>query len=364
MNQLNRLYSAVALTLMLVISGCTEGESTPVAEKNESKLVKIVTLKNANGGGYREFPAVVEASEEATLAFRVSGELNSIKVTSGQHVEAGQVVATLDPTDYQIAVDQAQANYDLAKVQFDRAETLLEKQLASKAGFDEAKAQLKVTESALKSAKTNLAYTELHAPFTGQVAQRFVENYESITAQQPAMSLQKNTVVDIAIQIPEDLLSNIDKESHYQPEVRFDTHPNQVFRATLKEFDTDADAATNTYKIVFELPRPETFNVFPGMSATVRAQLDKVMKVKTGGWSIPAAAVFNDVTKEGNAPNYVFVVTSDNTLEKREVQLDGITEEGFKVSSGLVAGEQIVAAGVHRLNAGDTVRIWQKERGL
>ena len=272
-------------------------------------------------------------------------------------------MATLDPSDYQIAVDQARANYDLAKVQFDRAKTLLDKQLASKAGFDEAQAQLKVAEAALKSARTNLAYTELHAPFTGQVAQRYVENYESITAQQPVFSLQKNTVVDVAVQIPEDMLSNVDKDSQYQPEVRFDTHPNEVFRAKLKEYDTDADAATNTYKVVFQLTRPESFNVFPGMSATVRAQLDQIMKVKSGGWNVPAAAIFSDGTG-ASEQSYVFVVNSNNQLEKRAVTLSSITDDGFVVTDGLHDGEHIVAAGVHRLKAGETIRIWQKERGL
>lgn len=355
--------SLVAAALLIAITGCSGEAQTTAAENQNDKLVKTITLSSVDRGGYREFPAVVEASEEATLAFRVSGELNSLYVTAGQHVETGDTMATLDPTDYQIAVDQAKANYDLAKVQFDRAKTLLDKQLASKAGFDEAQAQLKVAEATLKSARTNLAYTELHAPFAGQVAQRFVENYESITAQQPVFSLQKNTVVDVAVQIPEDMLSNVDKDSQYQPEVRFDTHPDQVFRAKLKEYDTDADAATNTYKVVFQLARPETFNVFPGMSATVRAQLDQIMKVKNGGWNVPAAAIFSDGTG-ASEQSYVFVVNNSNQLEKRAVTLGSITDDGFVVTGGLQNGEQIVAAGVHRLKAGETIRVWHKERGL
>ena len=165
------------------------------------------------------------------------------------------------------------------------------------------------------------------------------------------------------MQIPEDMLSNVDKDSQYQPEVRFDTHPDQVFRAKLKEYDTDADAATNTYKVVFQLARPETFNVFPGMSATVREQLDQIMKVKNGGWNVPAAAIFSDGTG-ASEQSYVFVVNNSNQLEKRAVTLGSITDDGFVVTGGLQNGEQIVAAGVHRLKAGETIRVWHKERGL
>lgn len=356
-------YSAIVSCLVLATFGCSDNTEQTAATTPSVKLVKTFTLAQSESGAYRDFPAVVEASEEATLAFRVSGQLSALEVTSGQLVEKGELIAALDPTDYQIAVDQAQANYDLAKLQFERNKTLLEKQLTSKSGFDELNAQLSVAAAALKSATTNLAYTELHAPFSGQIAQRFVENYESVTAQQAVFSLQKNDVVDIAIQVPEDLFSNVDKENQYEPEITFDTHPNQQFRARLKEYDTDADAATNTYRVVLEMDRPDSFNVYPGMSATVRAQLDQIMKVKPGGWKIPSAAIFNE-SKAGEQLSYVFVVNSKNQLEKRLVEIIGINDKGFTVNSGLRAGEVIVAAGVHLLTSGETIRIWQKERGL
>ncbi|MEC9261781.1 MAG: efflux RND transporter periplasmic adaptor subunit, partial [Pseudomonadota bacterium] len=62
--------------------------------------------------------------------------------------------------------------------------------------------------------------------------------------------------------------------------------------------------------------------------------------------------------------SYVFVVNNNKQLEKRAVTLGSITDDGFVVTSGLRNGEQIVAAGVHRLKAGETIRVWHKERGL
>ena len=99
------------------------------------------------------------------------------------------------------------------------------------------------------------------------------------------------------------------------------------------------------------------------MSATVRAQLDQIMKVKNGGWNVPAAAIFSDGTG-ASEQSYVFVVNNSNQLEKRAVTLGSITDDGFVVTGGLQNGEQIVAAGVHRLKAGETIRVWHKERGL
>ncbi len=352
---------AVTVALCVGLSGCSE--ELPQPENTAPKLVKAITLSGGEHSRFRHFPAVVEASEDATLAFRVSGELQQLLVQPGQNVEKGQLIAKLDPTDFQIALEQAQANYDLAKAQFNRAEQLLEKQLASRSGYDEAKAQLQVTEAALKSAQTNLAYTELRAPFTGQVAQRFIENFENITAQQAIVSLQKNDVVDIAIQIPEDVLANLERGTDYRPEVRFEANKSQVFHARLKEYDTEADAATNTYKIVFSMPRPDAFIVLPGMSATVSVELDKIMKVKEGGWEIPAEAIFSDVTA-GVQQSFVWLIDDNNQLKRQPVTLGAVHKNGFNVLAGLKYGDRVVAAGVHRLNAGETVRIWQKERGL
>ena len=352
---------SIYLTLMITLVSCQDPPT--LAETDSAKLVKVITLSDEGGSKYRDFPAIVEATEDALLAFRVSGQLSQLLVLPGDEVKQGDLLAKLDPTDYQLAVASAQANYDLALSQFKRSEQLMAQQLVSRSGFDESKAQLQVTDAALKVAKTNLAYTELHAPFDGQVAQRFVQNFENISAQQSILALQNNKTIDIAIQLPEDFLANIDKASQYQPEVRFEAQKKTVFRATLKEYDTEANSATKSFKVVFTLANPTDFNVLPGMSATVSVELNKVMKTNVAGWSIPAEAVFGETVNE-QKNSYVWRINDNNQLEKTEVILSGINENGFTITSGLKYGDRIVAAGVQMLNEGDTVRAWQKERGL
>jgi len=355
------LSASIYLSLLITLTACQEAPPEPTTAP--TKLVKVITLSDEGATKYRNFPAIVEATDNALLAFRVSGQLQQLLVLPGAEVKQGDLLAKLDPTDYQLALASAQANYDLALSQFKRAEQLLSQQLVSRSGFDESKAQLQVTDAALKVAKTNLAYTELHAPFDGQVAQRFVQNFENITAQQAILTLQKNQSIDIAIQLPEDFLANINKASQYQPEVRFEAQKKTVFRATLKEYDTEANSATKSFKVVFSLPNPTDFNVLPGMSATVSIELNKVMKTNIAGWRIPAEAIFGE-TLNGQKNSYVWLVNDNNQVEKTLVSISGINENGFSVSSGLKYGDRIVAAGVQMLNEGDTVRIWHKERGL
>ncbi|WP_340677881.1 efflux RND transporter periplasmic adaptor subunit [Paraglaciecola sp.] len=355
------LQASIFLSLMIVLASCQEPPQ--LVETPSPKLVKVITLSDEGGTKYRDFPAIVEATENALLAFRVSGQLKQLLVLPGAEVQQGQLLAKLDPTNYQLALDSSQANYDLALSQFKRAEQLLSQQLVSRSGFDESKAQLQVTDAALKVAKTNLAYTELHAPFDGQVAQRFVQNFENINAQQSILTLQKNKTIDIAIQLPEDFLANIDKTTQYQPEVRFEAQKKSVFRAKLKEYDTAANSATKSFKVVFSLPNPADFNILPGMSATVSIELSKVMKTNVEGWNIPAQAIFGE-TLNNEKNSYVWLINDNNQLVKTKVTLGGIHENGFTIISGLKYGDRIVAAGVQMLNDGDTVTVWQKERGL
>lgn len=354
-------FTFLSLTLMLMLSSCQEP-----AQPNQtpsSKLVKIITLNDEGSPKYRDFPAIVEATEDALLAFRVSGQLEQLLILPGTAVKQGDLLAKLDPTDYQLAVESAQANYDLALSQFKRSEQLLSQQLVSRSGFDESKAQLQVTDAALKVAKTNLAYTELRAPFDGHVAKRFVQNFENISAQQSILSLQNNKTIDIAIQLPEDFLANINKASDYQPEVKFEAQKKATFRAKLKEYDTEANSATKSFKVVFTLANPTDFNVLPGMSATVSIELNKVMKTNISGFNIPAQSIFGE-TQNGLKASYVWLIDNNNQLQKTKVELDGINENGFTVVSGLKYGDRIVAAGVQMLSQGDSVRVWQKERGL
>jgi RND family efflux transporter MFP subunit len=347
---------------LLLLVACSEAPA--IHTESQPKLVKELELTLDSHHQVRSFPAIVEASEEAELAFRVSGELEVFNALPGQLVKKGDLLAKLDQTDYQIALEQAQANYDLAKSQYERSEKLIAQQLTSKSGFDQIKAQFQVAKAELKSAQTRLAYTELHAPFSGRVAQRFVDNFENVTSQQIIISLQENNDVDIAIQVPEDFLFNTDKETQYQPLVTFEANKNKVFRAKLKEFDTEADSATNTYKIVFSLPRPENFNVLPGMSATVTVDMDQVLKTPSIHWQIPAEAIFERTNATGQQDSFVWIINEDSKLEPRKVTINAITKGGFAIQDGLSVGERIVVAGVHRLEAGETVRIWQKERGL
>lgn len=328
--------------------------------------VKLFQLTDLHSGAIRQFPALVEPTENARLTFRVAGKLTALKVRPGQHVEKGQLLAALDQTDFKLKQQQAQAKYQLAKAQFERAESLIKQKLVSQAMFDEAKAQLQVAEADLKTSETNLSYTQMLAPFTGTVSRSLVENHENVAAQQAVLELQLRDMVDVVIQVPEDVIASVRRDIAYQPDVVFDSYPSLRYKASLKEWDTRADTATNSFKVVFSMATPKEFNVFSGMTANVIADLTKFTSLDVSALRVPATAVFAANDQPVDHPErFVWVYQPDKQqVQRRAVKIGRLTADGIEIVSGLAVGEQIVTAGTQQLTEGQQVRLWQRERGL
>lgn len=354
----------ISFAAVFCLAACSKAGPEPVAEPE--RPVKLHTVSDSSAGAVRQFPAVVEPTERASLTFRVSGKLVQLLARPGQMVQKGDVLAALDDTDFRLRLDQASARYELAQTQFVRAEQLIAQKLVSQAAFDEAKAQLQVAQADLSTAETALSYTRLQAPFAGNISRLLVENHENVAAQQAIMELQVRDQVDVVIQVPEDVISNVRKDFDYQPEVVFDSHPQYRYRARIREWDTRADPATNSFKVVFSMATPQEFNVLAGMTANVIAEVSKISVVHSNAVFIPATALFMPGEQAlASQQSYVWVYSPDTgTVSKRAISVSSLTSAGAAITAGLQSGEQIVSAGVQHLTEGQKVRPWVRERGL
>lgn len=355
----------ISAASMSILTACDK----QINEKVDKSIIhpaKIFTVKNPNAQDFRNFPAEVEANARSRMSFRVSGQIINFPIKAGNEVKKGQLLVSLDPQDFQLRLNDKKARYQLAKSQFKRTKLLLAKKLASQSKYDEAQANLSVALSSLDSAKTELTYTHLIAPFSGSIANVMVKNYEAIQAKQPILTLISRDRIDISIQIPENIISRINKDTHYQPTVIFDSHPEQEFLVSIKEWDTQANPSTLTYKVVFYLTTPKTFNVLPGMSANIRIDLAKVTDEHANSFLLPVSSVFSPEDKPlKNNASYVWLV-DDNTMKVslKMVKIGQITSHGIEIISGIKAGDHVVAVGVHYLTEGMQIKPWDREKGL
>ncbi|WP_404343907.1 efflux RND transporter periplasmic adaptor subunit [Pseudoalteromonas mariniglutinosa] len=352
------------ITALCTLVACQD-QRVETDRNDRIRPVKLIKIGDNSDVTIRSFPGEVVANQGSYLAFRVNGELLEFPALAGQHVEKGELLAKLDPEDFQLQYDERKARYELAKSQLQRIQKLFNKSIASQSELDQAIANKQVAESAAKIAKTNLDNTELRAPFSGTVAKVFVKNFENIQAKQNILRLETRDFMDVVIQVPEKLIARIDKEANYQPTVVFDGYPSKTYTLTIKEFDTQADPATLSYKVVFSLPVPDDFNLLAGMTGRVDIDLSKVTHSQQFYALLPVAAVFSEPTESQQDNSYVWLYDETTaTVSKQVVEVGKLHRNGIEILSGVKQGQTVVAAGVHSLEDGMQVRPWQKERGL
>jgi RND family efflux transporter MFP subunit len=167
-----------------------------------------MTLGTAEMGG-RSFPGRVEATNQVDLAFRVGGPLIEFPVREGQFVRQGQLVARIDPRDFQIRLNAARADFERAEADFRRFSALYEKEAISQAQLDQSRATRDVAAASVDDAEASLSDTDLRAPFSGQIGETFVENFQDVQAKQAILSLIDTSFVDIVVDVPEALLATV-----------------------------------------------------------------------------------------------------------------------------------------------------------
>jgi RND family efflux transporter MFP subunit len=355
-----------SVLLASLLSACSSDELVEVDEG--IRPVKIYQVHSAQEGMMRKFPGQVHSAERAELAFRVPGELQSLPAKAGMDVKRGTVLAILDPSDYQIQLNDRKARQQLAQSQFQRMKDLFEKQQISQAQYDQVKAELDISNAALTAARTDLSYTRLKAPFSGQISQVYIDNHQPVAAGKMVIMLQVRDQLEVRMQLPESLMANMAESkgtANYQPEVEFEAIPGKRFLSRYKEHNAQADAATGSFTVTLTLARPKNLNLLPGMSASVHVDLNQVLSQKSSVVTVPAQAVFQgELQQEGSSEAQVWIVNDDMTLSPRSVTVGKLTPSGIEIHSGLQAGEKLVAAGVHQAHEGMSVRPWVQERGL
>ena len=198
-------YRAIMASTLLpiLLTACTEEAPLPPPE---SRPVKTMLVGGDIAGEFRQFPGVVDAIQRADLSFRVQGKITEILVREGDMVDKGQLLARLDPTDYQIVLNDRKASFKTAEANYERAKTLLEKGAISKVDHDKIRAEFFTAEANLKAAEQDMKYTSLNATFLGYIARRHVENFEEVRRKQTVFTLQDISELEIKVDEPETIM--------------------------------------------------------------------------------------------------------------------------------------------------------------
>ncbi len=346
MNYFNRRTLKFILpAIVIALSSCEQSVEEPVAEK--IRPVKTIVIGDPGIGGERRLPGRIESARRVELAFRVAGTLKELPVKEGDEVAAGAVIAQLDDADFKTAFDDRNAVFTRTSADYQRAQELVKDGFISRVDFDKVESDFKSAKAALRQARLDLSYTTLKAPFSGSVAQRYVQNFEEVKAKQPVIALRDLNLLDVKFNVPENLVirlteEGVDEEVTVVPVYAvFDAAPDKRFWLSYKEAATRADPATQTFEVTYTLPAPDELEVLPGMTATVTIDLTRYLD-SGSAFTVPVAAVVAD---PGLAPK-VWVVDPDTmTVSSREVEVGMMEGNVIRILSGLNGGERIVTAG-------------------
>jgi RND family efflux transporter MFP subunit len=353
----NRSIKLVCLALTLALSACDSSVEEPAGVK--IRPVKTIMIGDPGVGGERRLPGRIESARRVELAFRVPGTLKELPIKEGDEVVAGAVIAKLDDADFKTAYDDRNAVYKRTSADYERAKELVKDGFISRVDYDKVEADYKSAEAALNQARLDLSYTTLRAPFSGNVAQRYVQNFEEVKAKQPVIALRDLNLLDVKFNVPESLVirlneAGVDNEATDVPVYAvFDAAPDKRYWLSYKEAATRADRATQTFEVTYTLPAPDELEVLPGMTTTVNVDLTRFLD-SGRMFSVPVAAVVAD---PGMAPK-VWIVNQDTmTVAAREVEVGMMQGNTIQVLSGLDGGERIVTAGAPFLVEGMKVRL-------
>ena len=349
------LTASLALLLAAVlISGCKRPAPEP-----EARAVRVMWVAGGAAGDSVSYTADIRSRYETDLGFQVGGRIIARVVDVGARVTRGAVLARIDDQDLRLAVESAQSAVNAARAELDRARSeegryrdLLERGLTTAATFVAQQTQTKTAQSRfeqtsadLKLRQQQLAYGTLRADRDGVITRTYADVGTVVAQGQRVMALAQPSVPEAVFDVPEGRLE----------EVRGDLNIEIVVQAlsaaklsgSVREVSPSADPATRTYQVRISIEKPPA-ELRLGMTATVTLR-------RTGPapkLNIPATALFQ---KDG-APA-VWVVGPDKKLELRAITVDHYDSLSVAVASGLKPGEMVVTAGVHKLAAGETVRI-------
>ena len=410
-----RLAQFVGLAALVALSGCDETEKQDESKAPVIRPVKTITIAAGDSSRQFSYPAVVSASDEVELSFRVSGKLTELLVRAGDRVQQGQAIAKLDTRDFQaeitrlqtqLAQAQAQmtaltsgarsedlaslrAGLNAAKAQFHAAQaqarrtaTLYRKGISARAALDKDMAALRVADAEVKaqqqelakgqsgarvedvsaqeaamagirsqiaSAQDTLNDTVLRAPFAGVIADRKVENFANIQAKEAIATLQSEAGLELTFDVPGPDVTILARDPDPDGRAVLDGVPNREFETELVEFSSQPDPATQTYRGRVSIERPADVTILPGMTGRL---VVTVGGDGTSALAVPASAL----AAHPDGAAFVWVVSRENTVEKRDVTLGEASGDGVAVQSGLTTGEVVVTAGVSQLQEGMAVR--------
>ncbi|HVU56762.1 MAG TPA: efflux RND transporter periplasmic adaptor subunit [Puia sp.] len=354
----SKFFTALRFPLVAILAfalvKCGDNKAATQQKTEEDPI--LVKLQPVTMGSYSrdlQYSGLIASNEEARLSFKIGGVISRIYVKEGDHVAAGQLLATLDLTEIDAQVRQASQSLEKNQRDEARISNLYRDTVASLEQLQNTRTQVSVATEALRIAKFNQQYSQIHAPAGGVILQKLMNEGEMASVGKDVFifnGTEKNEwVVRFGVSDRDwVILKKGDKAT-----VSIEAYPGQTFTGAITKMAEGADPVNGTYPIEVTVS-PAGRKLAPGLFCSLQLRPSSRQSLTM----IPIEALVEGEGKTG----YVYTLNADQrTVKKNPVQVAFLTKDKVAVSGGLDSVGQVITDGVGYLTATSVVKVAPNE---